>query len=551
MHKVLLLLALSSVVHVRAQTLNTIPKSEVIENFHHEDSASFVQGLHKQVQKLRNRGYLLSNVEKMEGYYPDMVVEVYIGNRYEISSLQLNGIPTDIQRQLASKPKKYIRETYNSEEVTALFDEILTISERHGYPFANISIDSINVEGSHLHGLLAYQAGPLILFDSVRTNASFIKSSFLSAYLGAIHGSPYDQRVIDQIPDRLGRLPYLTQKAPASVTFGNEKAKVLVPVERRVANRLDGYLGFFPNTGADGDLLVTGKLDLALHNLFQSGKSLILFWEKQQVATQLFHLTYDHPNLFQSPVGLHAHINLYRQDSTFVNRKLKIGASFLSKLGRSMLFTSLESSRTLDNPDPEVLDFNLTNFGMEIDRPQVNGFSAEQPFQLAYAARGMVGEKDIRDRDSLASRSVQLNLQGRIELQKHLTGPVFVYGRLLGGFMQNQQLFRNDLFRLGGLKSIRGFYENEFYADSYVTASLEGRLYFAARSSLVAFFDVGSYSFMLNSDSGIDTPWGTGLGINVETQAGVLSLMYAVGKTKVQPLDLRFSKLHIGYIATF
>jgi hemolysin activation/secretion protein len=59
------------------------------------------------------------------------------------------------------------------------------------------------------------------------------------------------------------------------------------------------------------------------------------------------------------------------------------------------------------------------------------------------------------------------------------------------GFIQNENLLLNDLFRFGGLKTIRGFNENFFYPISFGYLSLEQRLFFGENLFLMAFVEAG------------------------------------------------------------
>ena len=117
--------------------------------------------------------------------------------------------------------------------------------------------------------------------------------------------------------------------------------------------------------------------------------------------------------------------------------------------------------------------------------------------------------------------------------------------------MGGDQLFFNDLFRLGGLNSIRGFNEMFFYASHYIIGTLEYRYLFENESQLLVFVDGSIIGHDLNVDSYLDNPVGTGAGISISTKAGLLNLIYAVGYSKEQPFNIRYSKIHIGYTGRF
>ena len=127
----------------------------------------------------------------------------------------------------------------------------------------------------------------------------------------------------------------------------------------------------------------------------------------------------------------------------------------------------------------------------------------------------------------------------------------FLYSKISGGLMINERLFHNDLYRLGGLNSIRGFNENFFYASRYLLGTLEFRMYFNSISSLFAFYDQSYVYYNLEDSQFNDTPFGIGLGMNIESGNGLFTLVYALGQTQEQPLDFRLSKIHFGYISAF
>jgi hemolysin activation/secretion protein len=118
------------------------------------------------------------------------------------------------------------------------------------------------------------------------------------------------------------------------------------------------------------------------------------------------------------------------------------------------------------------------------------------------------------------------------------------------GFIQNENLLLNDLFRLGGLKTIRGFNENFFYAISFGYISLEQHLFSGENLFLMAFVEAG---ILENSyfASSIDRPISFGAGLNLETGSGLFRFIYGLGRSNLQPLEFSYSRTHFGYLARF
>lgn len=104
---------------------------------------------------------------------------------------------------------------------------------------------------------------------------------------------------------------------------------------------------------------------------------------------------------------------------------------------------------------------------------------------------------------------------------------------------------------MGGLQTLRGFNENFFFASDYGLSNLELQFHFEKDSYLFTFYDQAYLYFKTNKSTLEDYPFGVGIGINLATPGGIISLAYALGKAREQPLNVRLSKFHFGYIAKF
>src|SRR4030095_13638636 len=101
---------------------------------------------------------------------------------------------------------------------------------------------------------------------------------------------------------------------------------------------------------------------------------------------------------------------------------------------------------------------------------------------------------------------------------------------LNAGYYISPEVFRNELFLIGGYKLLRGFNEESIYATRYTVFSLEYRYLIGLNSFLFAFSDVGFVKNKYQQVNMNNQFIGTGLGILFETKAGLLNISYAVGK---------------------
>ena len=105
--------------------------------------------------------------------------------------------------------------------------------------------------------------------------------------------------------------------------------------------------------------------------------------------------------------------------------------------------------------------------------------------------------------------------------------------------------------RFGGNLSQRGFLEDELLSTTRTTATVEYRFILDRNSFLFAFFDQSWYERNLSTSYLNDHPLGFGAGISFGTNIGIFSLTYALGQQQNNPILLRDSKIHFGYVAYF
>jgi hemolysin activation/secretion protein len=119
------------------------------------------------------------------------------------------------------------------------------------------------------------------------------------------------------------------------------------------------------------------------------------------------------------------------------------------------------------------------------------------------------------------------------------------------GIIQTANLLKNEIFQFGGYKMMRGFNEESIYASQYALGTLEYRYLIGQNAYLFGFFD-GAITKNKSYSAGESSVFiGTGFGLSLETKAGILNLSYALGKSDKEPLSLRQSKIHFGFVSIF
>jgi outer membrane protein assembly factor BamA len=297
-------------------------------------------------------------------------------------------------------------------------------------------------------------------------------------------------------------------------------------------------------------VLITGQVYLELSNLFRSGKRFEFHWMSFRPQTQDLLLRYDHPALLGSALDLGLAFSILKQDTTFLNRRFQAGIATRSYGSNSYrFFGDINSSRSIDAGD-QITNFNMNYIGAgivvnKLDRPRfpLSGF--------LVALDAAVGLKSIKSVSSDQGNSTQ----GKVDFSFNVyrpVGKVFqLFGAVAAGAILNNNLFINDAYRKGGLRSLRGFNENEFFATRYSTISVEFRTLLKGEGYLYTFYDQGFLLLDTVDRLNKDTPFGVGIGALLNAGAGKLNLAFAMGRSNVQPFSVDFSKLHFGYVVVF
>jgi outer membrane protein assembly factor BamA len=530
------------------------------------DSIQLAGKLQESLSQLHALGYLNARYRLYQVSDSICNIQFASGAQFTLAYLGQGNLPETMLNKVHYRQKFFREKAFSYRAISSLLKEIIDYSEQNGYPFASVRLDSVGITGSRLHCQIRYESGPLIVFDSVRVEGTDdLKEGFMMAQLGMYKSRPYDQQLVDQIPARISAMSYIRLNKPPSVVYKNGKATIIVDVRKRKVNEVDGIVGLLPNETADSKLLITGQATIDLHNLFASGKHLFVEWVRVQPETQSLELAYAHPKLLRSPIDLGASLFILKQDTSFINRNFTFELDFVPGINKRLgVATDFRSSRIistatyLDNAAlPSFADFNMTYYGLQYE---VN--TLDDPLFPRLGSRialsAMAGQKRILKNaafdDALYTgldlNSGQYKMESEIDLYRSLGKNLVFKARLSAGLLAGDNLFVNDLFRLGGLMSIRGFNNNFFFASEYLIGSFEVRAVFSDNTYFMVLFD---QAYINNRIPEVvrEFPTGIGTGFSLVTNSGIFNFVFALGRYSLQPFDFSLSKIHFGYIGRF
>lgn len=516
--------------------------------------------------ELLSRGHISYN--KIERVVGDTTVLTYeVGPIYRWGSLVVSDEVRWVLAKAGVRHQRLSRGAWSKTRFNAAMERSIGYLENHGFPFAELTLDSVHIEDGEIHARLSIDKGRYVRFDSVVITGDLeVRKAYLTNYLGVKEGSAYDERAVRDIPDRLRGVRFVQQVRPPLVSFEEDVTKLNLFLNRRSASTFDGIVGFLPNP-SDGSLLITGDVKLHLENALKQGETLDLNWRKLQARTQELKAAVITPYVFNSSVSIEGGLNIYRRDTLFSDVMRKLGLRFGYGAGNYLrLFfdrqtTSLISTSAYSSGGvPSFLDRAINTYGV--------GLFMQKLDRILSPSRGYHLEINLGLGDKQILRNQRLpevvyndvtmrSLQWRGDMKaSYFVSPIkrwVWHQQMLSAGLLNDQLFNNEASRIGGLITLRGFDEESIFATSYAILRNELRFQLGQDGYLFGFFDGAWYENASLNRIGArrDTPFGFGAGIAFGTPAGNFTLSYSLGSQLNNPILLRASKVHFGFVSVF
>lgn len=507
---------------------------------------------------------------------------IWLGDKYQWLQLKSGNVPEALLAQARLRTQDVYQQPLDIPKMKNYFNRMVTWLENHGYPFASIFLDSIQNQQGKISAVLNLDQGPLIKLDSVKLNEDApVHKSFLLHYLSLKEGAPYEESKITLISTRLRELSFLQEASPWRVSFHTSKTKLHLDLKNKNANRADILIGLLPsNDELQGKFLLTGDVKLAFINALNHGESMQLNWQNLQYKSPRYDIKLMYPYVLNTNIGLSAKFDFYKKDTSFKSVQGELGllyqinATDYAKLYYELASTRvgnvnvnlLKSSRAL----PSVADVTYKTIGMEwVFQNTDYRLNPKKGFQCQFDA-GLSFRKFLRNAtieetldpvsnsyfsylyDSIPENTIKYQVKGSVKYYYTFSKRYTLAAFYAAGYtFSSQQLFKNELFQIGGYRLLRGFDEGALFVNNYHIITLEPRFQLSLNSYFFVFGDVSRISSVYYGNKLIDYPRSVGAGMAFETKAGLFNMSYAVGSRNDSPFQLRNSKIHFGYVSLF
>ena len=532
---------------------------------------------------LQSKGYSNASVDSAHFDSLYATISLYIGEAFKWAYLNTDSVDGKLLDAVNWNKRDFIGRPVNINSFQSLQQRLLDYMENTGYPFAQVKLDSIEIRNDSLYAHLKVHKGPAYKIDSIRNLGNGkISNSFLQRYLGIQNGSPYRLSRLREVSRKIDELPFLLEKQPWNLTRLGTGSILNLYLENKKSSQVNVLVGFLPANQQlpDQKLLVTGEANINLRNALGGGETIGLNWQQIQVKSPRLNIIFQQPFIFGSSFGVNFGFDLLKKDSSYVNINLLAGLQYMVSTDQSgsIFFQNLrtnlldvdtnqvKATRTL----PPQIDMNSTSFGVAYELSKTNyRYNPRRGNELfmSFAVGTKVIKKNnvivklkdesdpLFDFNSLYD-SIQLNsYQFRVRAAGAHYFPLTRASTLkLGanaGWYQSPDIFRNELFQIGGYKLLRGFDEESIFCSEYLVGTLEYRYLIGRNSYLFSFVDMGWAGDNSQAKKVNNSFLGAGLGMAFETRAGIFNISLAAGKRDDTNFSLSQSKIHIGYVNFF
>lgn len=517
--------------------------------------------------KLRAEGYLAAGIDSVFKDSTRFTAFIYSGHKYLWGQISQGNVPSELFEGTGFRKKLFSEKPFRYNQISQLNEKIIRNCENNGYPFATLNFDSIRIVENRFYSSLSLSKNRFVKIDSIiiKGNAT-IAPVYIYNYIGIQPGDSYNESRIKKVSGRMRELPFIKELKSSQILFNEKETKLFLFLENKKASQFDGIIGFLPDESKSGKLNITGEVHLKLQNSLKRGEIIEFNWKQLPVKSQDLKVRALYPFLFNTSLGIDGNLAIFKKDTTYIDVTKNAGIQYaLSGNNYLKAFindkqSDLQSVKGLENVTilPEFADITTVSYGGTVHYEKLdyrlnprNGFSVE--------ATGSAGNRKIR-RNSEINKSVYDSIQLRsVSYHAELNADYFISpgGRhvlvagTIAAYIYNPNLFVNELFRIGGLKSLRGFDEESIFASQYAIGKLEYRYLLDQNSFLFTFFNMAWYKNKSRNKDINDTPLGFGTGINFETKLGIMSVSYALGKQFDNPIFLKNGKIHFGIVNYF
>jgi hypothetical protein len=513
-------------------------------NVKHQNAKSVVDENNFFYEKLTKKGYAESQLsENIKLNDSTFCFKYSIGKKIDFIHIYIDkGIQENVINIYAIK-NDTISIAYEESEV--FLNTILKKLESNGFSMAKVKLVNFQKKKNFINAELS------ILKENKRQLNDIVINGYDKFPIGhkknitrLYRNKVFNQKNLDKLYNDFNKFRFVKQSKYPEILFTKDSTKVYVYLEKVKSNTFDGYIGFTNNENKK--LIFSGYLDLVLNNILNSGEKFALYWKSDGQDQKTFNLGVEFPYIFKSPIGLKAELNIFKQDSTFQNTKTGIDLGYFFNYNTRLYlgYQSTESSDIQNINSSSLSDFNNSFLTTSFEYGDFMNDDFLFPEKTSFDLKIGTGKRDaklISDNQFFGSLFIKHNI--------YLNQKNIVNIKSQNFYLQSDNYIVNELYRFGGINSIRGFNENSLQGNAFGSILTEYRYVLAQSIYIHSIID---YGFLQDKTSNNNQNLlGIGFGFGLLSKNGLFNIVYANGSNNNQAIKFSNSIVHISFKAVF
>jgi len=434
-----------------------------------------------------------------------------------------------------------IHENYieiKTEEIPNLLQTLSDRMSNEGKSFSKTKLQHINIKNNTLYADLFIEQSKKRRIDSViiKGYENFPKS-YLKHFYKLHKNTIFNQKKLSEISKQTALLKFASELKPSEVLFSKDSTLLYIYLNKTKNNSFDGLVNFSSKENKKG-ISFSGYLDLSLNNMFNYGEEVAIHWKNTGEEKQFFKINIKAPYVLNTKVSTEASFSMYRHDSTFLSTTSAI--RFLLPLNNTLTLGLSYDSEKSENL-LEQLNNSIENFSN-------NFIGAQLKYQSLYKNLFNIEvNTSFGKRTALAENNAQYKLDLTSSILLQLNHRLFLFLKNNTGYLNSKNYLQNELYRIGGTRSIRGFDEQSIFTSAYSFINSELRFTTQEKSHLYTIFDFGSFKNQRKRDN----IFSIGLGYVFKAKRNLFDINYVIGKHPETSLNANNSKISIKILTFF
>ncbi len=541
------------------------------------DSSMALILLQPVIGKLQNLRYFEAELDSITTSGDSFAAHINTGPRYTSAGIQQGNIPTRAIQESRIRIQQ-LTEDYHPKQSAEAIQKLLRFYADQGYPLASLRLDSIGLDQTDLIGSWNLQPGKQILFDSIQlTGNTKTKPYFINRLTRIRRSDPFSMNTVDAIETTLNKLKYLTLNGDPELLLFDKWCTVKLPIDDVNNSKFDLLFGVIPTEAIEGrTVFLSADLFARLQNKLGFGEFFVFDFEKLRPENQKLQIHTGILYPFDLPFGIDVKFDIFRRSLDFFELNLNSGVYWpVTKNTTLHVFNTLKSHRLIEIDTEQLLQSKKLPNTLD-SRHLMGGIAVEiQTIKNTNNPRHGV---DLRSEIRLGQKKLIPNIQIQgvadefvdfstsydtlnvtsfiseynVKAAQYLAlgaNSALKIGMRSQAILAQQTVLKNELIRIGGSQTLRGFDEEQFFSQWIVQGMVEYRLLIGENSHITLPFI--EYSVFNTEQKASNRSIGIGGGISLETRAGLLNLSLAVAKFNENAFNITQPKVHIGFNNVF